>query len=256
MTNLIGITGKLNSGKDTVAQMIKEVSGVEYETKRYADPLKDMVCTLLGVNRETLEDRTFKETVVPWLGKTPRYLMQTMGTEWGRNLVNDEIWLSAMFKDYSAETNWVVPDVRFVNEADSIRKRGGIIIEVRRDENETSSHASETEMTKINPDFVIDNNGSLKDLRKEVSAIWNPPLTIQHGDFLFTTGVTTLRVFVTHTTNDNSNNCNLIGVYSGRMLAVNIPLQDVISYLKKTICSTYGEGSKIRIEQKTIGDLI
>lgn len=88
---IIGISGKIGSGKDTLAAVIQYVDfmnrarkkdgfvqiskiqegpeGVTFETdidsvwkiKKYADKLKEMVCIMIGCTREQLEDREFKE---------------------------------------------------------------------------------------------------------------------------------------------------------------------------------------------------
>lgn len=77
---LIGISGRINSGKDTVGEIVQIISASPHftdeailsfigrpqlhplwENKKFADKLKDMVCMLLGCTREQLEDREFKE---------------------------------------------------------------------------------------------------------------------------------------------------------------------------------------------------
>lgn len=77
---IIAISGKINSGKDTVGKIAniilsaphftdeavesllpKEVFNQKYEIKKFADKLKDIVCLLIGCTREQLEDREFKE---------------------------------------------------------------------------------------------------------------------------------------------------------------------------------------------------
>lgn len=85
---IIGISGKINSGKDTTGDLIKyldcynrsqytypttekdfksykannHAKRSKWETKKFADSLKDIVCILIGCTREQLEDRNFKET--------------------------------------------------------------------------------------------------------------------------------------------------------------------------------------------------
>ncbi len=68
---IIGISGKINSGKDLTAEIIRE-SFPEYNWKivKFADKLKDVVCILIGCTREQLEDREFKERE---LGKEWQY---------------------------------------------------------------------------------------------------------------------------------------------------------------------------------------
>ena len=75
---IIGVSGRMQSGKDTVGKIIQYLTGestvypfdlnVDYshksnwEVKKFADKLKDIVCTILNCTREQLEDREFKET--------------------------------------------------------------------------------------------------------------------------------------------------------------------------------------------------
>ena len=59
--NLISISGKIGSGKDTVAGIIQKITGNQFEIVRFADKVKDIVCLLLNCTREQLEAREFKE---------------------------------------------------------------------------------------------------------------------------------------------------------------------------------------------------
>lgn len=76
---LIGISGKISSGKDTVGKIIriltssphftneavldfleKDLYESEWQIKKFADKLKDIVCLLINCTREQLEDRSIK----------------------------------------------------------------------------------------------------------------------------------------------------------------------------------------------------
>ena len=59
--NLIGISGKISSGKDLAGKILNDLSGDIFENKKFADKLKEIVCLLIGCTREQLEDREFKE---------------------------------------------------------------------------------------------------------------------------------------------------------------------------------------------------
>lgn len=74
---------------------------------------------------------------------TPRKLLQLLGTEAGRNIIHPNIWVNALFADYpkivdmddkglDVYENWIITDVRFPNEAQAIKDRGGIVIRVNR----------------------------------------------------------------------------------------------------------------------------
>ena len=59
---IIGISGKIKSGKDTVGEYIQQkLTNQDFQIKKFADKLKDVTCLLLGCTREQLEDREFKE---------------------------------------------------------------------------------------------------------------------------------------------------------------------------------------------------
>lgn len=92
---IIGIAGKKNAGKDTVADyIIDEVikNDVFFKKVRFADKLKEMVCLLLGCTKEQLEDREFKEKELGkewwyWRLKVPNYNLDR----------NEKITLKMMF---------------------------------------------------------------------------------------------------------------------------------------------------------------
>ena len=123
---IIGLSGKARSGKDTAAGMLK--TAFNAKTVAFADPIRDAMRVLFDFNEEHFNG-SLKEVVVPWIGKSPRQLMQTLGTEWGRNIVNNDIWRILAARKIEQITDSfdhaVVTDVRFENEAEMIRSMGG-----------------------------------------------------------------------------------------------------------------------------------
>lgn len=131
---------------------------------------------------------------------TPRLLLQLLGTECGRQILHPNIWLNALFSDYRPIggkmvvpnfpkdytsgrydfAKWLVTDVRFGNEVDEIRKKGGVVIRVNRKTgnpligNDTHAvtdhqHPSETALDDYEKfDYIIDNDGNLDDLERKV----------------------------------------------------------------------------------------
>lgn len=169
---LIGFTGKAGSGKDTAANYLKQ--NYPFKSVAFADPIRAGMRSMIG-----LEDRHFahpdKEVVLPELGKSPRQMMQTLGTEWGRVTVNQDIWLILAGKkidEYQREGYHVaITDVRFENEAAYLRSRGALIVHVLRGEAGTPhAHASEAGIQRNPEDWIIYNNGSLEDLYACVDA--------------------------------------------------------------------------------------
>ncbi|MEN7527949.1 hypothetical protein [Cupriavidus sp. DL-D2] len=166
----------MQSGKTTVADYF-EARGAQ--PVKFAGPLKAMVATLL---RECGEDEvTIKEAVYGSLkelpirelgGKSSRYLQQTLGTEWGRNMVTPEIWLNAFEMKVSMYhrlgLHVICDDLRFPNEDDMLRARDDTVrIKVVRPGNTyTGGHGSEGLLEDRDFDHVIYNTGGAEDFQQ------------------------------------------------------------------------------------------
>lgn len=175
---VVGITGRAGAGKNAVASMIPGAFVIGL-----ADPLYAMLSVMLDIPEAILRQRKFKESPIPWVGKSVRQLLQTLGTEWGRGHVCDDIWIRLLDRRItklieSGITTIAVADVRFENEADYIRQdRGGSVWHVLRPGVEgPAEHASEHGIMQAIWDRVIDNDGTLDDLRKAVLEAWGPEL--------------------------------------------------------------------------------
>lgn len=170
---IIGLTGKKGCGKSTVGRIIAEEWN--YGIKSFATPIKLML-SAMGLSSDELYDPQKKEEIIPEFGKSPRELMQLLGTEFGRTLVSQNIWVSSLERELEEERNYVVDDVRFPNEAAMIRARGGVIVRVVRfsdeDENGNEEHVSEA---GINPELInyeIQNISCYEmDLKNEVNQV-------------------------------------------------------------------------------------
>lgn len=168
---VIGITGRAGAGKNTVADLIPGAVVMQL-----ADPIYAAIAAMLGVPEAQLRDRRLKERAIPSLGKSPRQLLQTLGTEWGRDTVDRHLWLKLAHERIlklaraGAEVV-VVADVRFANEAEWIRERlCGEVWEVRRPGLPVAAgHSSEAGLPSELVDRRIDNDGSLDDLRIAVA---------------------------------------------------------------------------------------
>jgi Cdc6-like AAA superfamily ATPase len=190
----ISITGKANTGKNTVSKLIvKELRNkfkgqktISYEYVAFADPIKAMIRLMFPTlpekyltgssqNRTEAIPGAFKD------GKplTVRQLLIDLGTGFGR-ACKETIWLDAFdhtFEKLQNKSVVIVTDVRFRNEFDHLRDKGFYKIRLLRDaevQTSQSNHISETNQDGISNDefdFVINNNGTLKDLKKAVSKI-------------------------------------------------------------------------------------
>lgn len=125
---------------------------------------------------------------------TPRLLLQLLGTDCGRNIIHPNIWCMATFNDYKGDVeewkdiegyetvitpspivptkypNWIIPDVRFPNEVEAIKKRGGIVIRVNRSGFEDNDiHPSEIALDNYQYfDYIINNDSDIPALLEKV----------------------------------------------------------------------------------------
>lgn len=172
---LIGICGDAGSGKDTLANGIAAMD--VYFVYNFADPIKSAINAMFGFGPVHWENREWKEKPLDWLLGTvsPRVLAQSLGTDWGRNMIDSEIWLKIAQQKFARidgtarlehgrilGLGMIIPDVRFVNEAQWIRDAGGILFKVERPDQEEiseSSHASEAGFDPALIDATITNDG-------------------------------------------------------------------------------------------------
>ena len=200
---IIGMTGKKRSGKDTAAEYLC----FAYHFKRYglADPMKEALKHIFFLSESQLYGDK-KEAHDARYNTTARKLLQVFGTElFQYDIYNHipemleaikprELWINRfkLWYDYErggipihlinelnnkimvvdTPMDVVISDVRFPHEVNVIRAMGGIIIQINRNCVDcTDCHASETEMDKIEPDYIVDNNGSFKELEHELDLI-------------------------------------------------------------------------------------
>lgn len=194
----LGIIGRAGCGKTTA---MNHLMGGHKSAARisFASPLKQMTYEFLrsAAPRDQKQGVSFymndgKDDPIPWLGNvTCRRIMQTLGTEWGRNCIHPDIWVGIAAMRYEAHLNApfgqnpdatlraISDDVRFANEAEMIRAAGGCILRIVRPEDgrppETYNHASEK--AEIEPDLTIVNDGTVDDLKAELDSIWPPVAT-------------------------------------------------------------------------------
>lgn len=170
---LIGLTGSARCGKTTAAQHLSHMHGLIHYA--FAMPLKGMLANGFNLTDAHL-DGDLKEQPLPWLDKSPRELLQTLGTEWGRGLVHGDLWLLLAEQNLHnlasmlpGATGAVISDVRFENEAEFIRQRGGVVIHIQRpDAPDVAAHSSEAGIAIHDNDLVIHNDGELADFLRDV----------------------------------------------------------------------------------------
>ena len=206
---LIGISGKIKSGKDTVGEMLWNLGNIDYNTYTcaFADNLKKIVAAIVGCDYESLYDQEFKASDIPNFVKitkdgiithiipdsklyykdvsrtyetvTYREALQFFGNKF-RSEYGEDFWIRMLKSNLILGNKWlnIITDVRYKNEADFIKSNKGILIRVNRPEIQTSknisNHSSETELDKyLNFDYIIENDGTLEELESKVKLIYN-----------------------------------------------------------------------------------
>ena len=165
---IIGITGFKESGKDTIGSMIHNLfPGCVGYRVGFGDALKQEIAELTGGSIKVINENKSKPEL--------RYILQYYGTEIRRKFNGEDYWLNIVqekIERFKAPCLIYIPDVRFENEVEMIKKYSGIIIKVDRirQRNHISDfHSSETSMTKIVPDFfILNEDKGLRQLEWEV----------------------------------------------------------------------------------------
>jgi GTPase SAR1 family protein len=174
---LIGLTGPARSGKTTVANHLSEEHFLA--SYAFANPLRDGIMAIFNLNPEDLEGDA-KEQPIPWLGRSPRQLMQLLGTEWGRHMISADLWIDLARQNLDCLgtlhrnlPGFVISDVRFENEADFIRKQGGTIIHlVRPDAQAVNPHVSEAGVSPHPDDLTLINDAGVSELLGQLDEMY------------------------------------------------------------------------------------
>ena len=170
MTRLIALTGYAGSGKSTVARHLVEAHG--FTLVKFAGPLKAMM-RCLGLGDREIEGALKEEPHRVLNYKTPRYAMQTLGTEWGRDLIGQNLWVDVAMTSAQAAIDQggsvVIDDCRFQNEADAVKRISGEVIQITRPGvGRINEHVSE--QTPVGPTFHWLNDSTEDDLRQMVTS--------------------------------------------------------------------------------------
>jgi len=196
---IIGVCGLIGGGKGTVADILVKDHG--FEKVSFADSLKDMIAAVFGWPRhllegDTAESREWREQRddwwaerlnLPWL--TPRWVLQFWGTDVCRENFHEDIWIASLENKLRKVVNGsfeynniVIPDTRFPNEINLIRRLGGEVWAVQRGdypdwmvnllkhgEEPHDIHPSEWSWVNANMNHVIKNDGTIEDLQTAVT---------------------------------------------------------------------------------------
>jgi hypothetical protein len=171
---VIGLSGVARAGKDTVGIVLQDLYG--YEIKSFSDVLNKALIALNPWVIESSEGWLRYADAVDLLGyekakEIPevRALLQRMGTEVGRDLLGQDIWVDALFKDYKPGDKWAIVNVRFPNEFNAVKQVGGEVWEVTRPGYEPAQgHISDRALIGYHFDWRVHNDGTVKDLADSV----------------------------------------------------------------------------------------
>lgn len=181
---ITAVSGKIGSGKDKFAELfinhVQKEYGYVFENKKFAYNLKKIVSILAGVTMDDVLSREGKLKYLPEWGMTIGEMQQKVGTEAIRNNIHPEAWVLSLFGTYNEEKDfWIVTDVRFKNEANFIKSKGGIIIRLNGDPNNSRigddrnmEHISETDLDDYTEfDYVYENIPPISNLENFVKDV-------------------------------------------------------------------------------------
>jgi hypothetical protein len=173
---IIGLTGYAQSGKDTVAKVLVEQYG--YIRVAFADRIRDFLFESNPMFDSVAGEPKFVKDYVIKYGwedakKNPqiRRLLQNVGVA-ARNIFGEEFWIDQAMRQLDPDSNYVITDVRFINEADALRQMGrfieGLDVQLwrikRAGVEAVNDHVSEHELDGYKVDQIFTNNGTVEDL--------------------------------------------------------------------------------------------
>ena len=164
MGQIIAFTGPMSCGKSTAAKYL--TTNYNFIRHYFAKPLKDML-KVLGLTDEHVNGSLKEKDCWMIGGKTPRYAMQTLGTEWGRDMIHKDLWAMAWKNTRPGNRDIVVDDLRFPNEIEVLRSLNGLVIKVERPGQE-HTQAHESEAHELPYDFILENDGTIEDLYRKI----------------------------------------------------------------------------------------
>lgn len=198
---IIGLAGYAGTGKDTVARIMQyinagDTSGITlqqvlkeedthgwwleaksgWRTKSYAHKLKMTASLLTGIPAYKFNSQDFKKSNlgVEWGFMSVREFLQRLGTDAIRKGLHESTWVNALWSDFGPTDKWIITDVRFPDEAQAVKDRGGLMYRVTRSNvGAVNNHSSELALDHWKFDGIIKNDSTIEELVTEVSFIMN-----------------------------------------------------------------------------------
>lgn len=144
LPGVIGLVGATGAGKTTLANHL--ATAFSYVRLSMAEPLKEMLLAL-GLSPADVsgppEQRARPHRLLG--GKSARFALQTLGTDWGRNRISPDIWTNAIYdrivsikdpirRPQGEQVRIIIDDLRFPNDWAMLDRVGGVLIRIRRPE--------------------------------------------------------------------------------------------------------------------------
>lgn len=182
MAKIIGLSGWARTGKDTVAEHLVAAHG--FKRMAFADPMREallrldpMVDAAAGFSirvSDAIEKYGWDGYKESPYGLEIRALLQLLGTEVGRQMLGENVWVDYAMKSIQDADNIVFTDVRFKNEAQAIKDAGGSVIRIERDGvGPANEHISEHDLDQWDFDATIFNDLSIEHLHANVDLLIN-----------------------------------------------------------------------------------
>lgn len=185
--HLIGLGGRLASGKDEVAdELVRNhgyvkvgMSDVLHQAMLALDPI---VWPTGGISGTVIRPRRYSEEIarVGYVkakeGHEVRRLLQALGTEVGRKMLGSNIWVTTMkarLQMLRAEgKDIVITGIRYPNEVTMVESIRGKLVWIDRPGYEAAgSHASENSVSAEDFAETLNNDGSLEDLYEKAGGL-------------------------------------------------------------------------------------
>lgn len=188
---IIGVNGVAQSGKDTIGTYLIENYG--YERRAFADKIKEAALLLDPIVQTAEVASEIDLRLSMWVDlfgweqakahPEVRRTLQRFGSEVGRTIFGETVWIDLLFKNGTPD-NLVITDCRFPNEAEAIKKHGGMVWVVQRPGYTPAlGHISDTALTDWEFDATLLNDGTVQGLYAQVDRLlW--PNELRFGNFI------------------------------------------------------------------------
>lgn len=171
---ILGLSGYAGVGKDALAHQLAAVGWCHL---KFAGPMKAMALALDPLVADRLR---LTECVDRWGWERAkrdfpevRRVLQALGTEGGRAILGNDVWVNATMAEVDRiDAPVVLSDVRFPNEAQAVEVRGGAVVRIHRPfVSPLNAHSSETALDGWRWAAEVVNDGSPGDMLERLGPL-------------------------------------------------------------------------------------